>query len=122
MWFRLIRNLRDCLGESERFVFKVEKLLNDIKDLKTVRNKAQNQGNRPSLPKKLVTAAIARYPLKENGSPPTRTRRCFARICCSRSLLQILIEIRFSCTLPFPLWEHCCVLANSSFPLYFCCL
>jgi hypothetical protein len=38
------------LGVLERFVFEVKKLLNDIKDLKTVKREAQNRRNRTTLP------------------------------------------------------------------------
>ncbi len=78
----------------------------------------------PKLKKQTVAtkkhaATIVRYPLKANESPPTRL--CFARICCPRCLLQILIELRFSSRTanlrlqPYLLWEHCCMLANCGF-------
>jgi hypothetical protein len=84
---------------------------------KTVKSEAQKRRK----PKKCVSAAIEQNTLKANSSPPAPTRYCFARICCPRSLLHILIGIRFfsrtvhSRTLPFPLWKNRCTLANYGF-------
>ncbi len=40
--FSRFRHLRDCSGAWEKFVFKVKKLSNDIKDIKTVMSNDQN--------------------------------------------------------------------------------
>jgi hypothetical protein len=53
------------------------------------------------------------------------TRRCFTRICCPGFLLPILIKTRLSRrtvrsrTLPFPLRNHRCALANYGFATVF---
>ncbi len=75
--------------------FEVKKLPNGKKDLKTMKNKAQNQRKKTVAAEKHVSAAIEWNPLMANGSPLVPTRHCFARICCYGSLLHTLIAIRF---------------------------
>ncbi len=89
-----------------------------MQNLKTVRSEAQN---RRVATKRFVAAVIVRNPRKANES----LHPCQTSICCPRSLLQLLIEIRFSaqlagpCTLPLSLWEHCCTLVNCGFATAF---
>jgi hypothetical protein len=81
-------SLFGCVGDYGEFCFlSKKKLPNSKKDFKTVRSEAQNQQIVGA--EKCVTAAIERNSLKVDGSPPTPTRRFFARKCRNGSLLRV---------------------------------
>jgi hypothetical protein len=60
------RHLQDCLGELDRFVFKVN-LLNGKKDLKTARSEAQNQRKKTMAAKKHFASALQVIYLRQMG-------------------------------------------------------
>ncbi len=93
------------------------------KDLKTVKSEAQNWSKNTVTTEKHFAGAIASFPPEANRSLTMPIRCCIIRICCPRSLLHILIEIRLSSRTaqiqPFPLRKNRCTSANCSFPVIF---
>ncbi len=109
--------LRDCLGESERFVFEVNKLLKGIKDLKIVSSKAQNRSNRLLQPKNMSLP-----PLRELHRGRMGHCQCLPGAVLPTYVALDLYYIYWSIlgvparwrTPPFPLRKNRCALANCS--------
>jgi hypothetical protein len=110
------------LGASESLVFKVKKLSNGIKDLKTVR-----RGD--TKPKKQTVATEKHVTIVQIAEGEWLNTSAYQSLLCQEALpeplLPILNKKRFSrrmarlYTPPFPLQKHRCTLANCSFAAIF---